>query len=118
MRLGIKLTGSPAVVNELHFRPHMARIWEIVLDEAPPMDDGICWCTCGVDSHTTGLHPPGDALDFRCNNIIASSLAERRETQDAWATVVQRRLGDDYDVVSEKHEKQERDHLHVEFDPD
>ena len=117
-RLGIKLAGSPAVVGAVHFLPVMARVWFTVLDEAPEMDDGIVWCTCGSDSHVTGFHPKGLALDFRGRNIDAISLEERRQRGQAWRNRVQARLGSEYDVLFEEHENPDRDHLHLEHDPD
>ena len=82
------------------------------------MADGIVWITSGTDSHSSGKHPTGDALDFRAKNIAAESLSARRELLMGWANGVQRRVGDDFDIVPETHSDSNRDHLHCEFDPD
>lgn len=118
-RLAIKSTGAhPAVVTAAHFKPHRARMIEVVLAEAPPMVAGIVTITCGSDSHATGKHPEDDAFDFRGKNIEGANLEARRAMGQAWAKRVADRLGSDYDVIFEEHEDSDRDHLHVEFDPD
>jgi hypothetical protein len=63
--------------------------------------------TSGVDgTHSAkSLHYQGLALDFRTRTV---PVAARQPLRDAIADA----LGSDFDVVLEK------DHLHVEFDPD
>ena len=60
--------------------------------------------TSGVDSHTTGLHPVGRALDLRTRDLAPGEAA-------AMVAELRRRLGRDYDVILES------DHIHMEFDP-
>jgi conjugal transfer mating pair stabilization protein TraG len=61
--------------------------------------------------HIGSLHPRGDALDFRGNNI---TIAQGQ----ALASVVRGRLGPDYDVVFEtSHADPDNNHLHAEYDP-
>lgn len=69
--------------------------------------------TSGRDrKHNDGsLHPEGNALDFRGNNL---TITEGR----ALAGTVQRQLGRDYDVAFETfRDNPANNHLHTEYDP-
>ena len=82
------------------------------------MVDDTVWITSGVDSHSTGLHPVGWALDYRSKNIMSQNLELRREQLKAWAARAQKRLGSDFDIIAEIHTDPNRDHIHGEFDPE
>ena len=61
--------------------------------------------------HVNSLHPSGDALDFRGNNLTLSQ-------GQSLASNVRGRLGPNYDVLFETSKKDPaNNHLHVEFDP-
>jgi conjugal transfer mating pair stabilization protein TraG len=56
------------------------------------------------------LHPSGNALDFRANNITPKQ-------GEQLSRLVKAQLGDDYDVVFERSKDGKNNHLHVEYDP-
>jgi conjugal transfer mating pair stabilization protein TraG len=56
------------------------------------------------------LHPSGNALDFRGNNI---SVAQG----EALADGTRRSLPPGYDVIFEQNRNPAKNHLHVEYDP-
>lgn len=113
-RLKIKET---AVLGARHFDPEMSVIFVAVLEKSPRMDGNVVVVTSGSDSHIVGLHPNFRALDFRCKNVKAENLVERRKVCEKWAGRVAQRLGTEYDVVFEKFENNsDADHLHVEYD--
>ena len=89
----------------------MVPIWVAMLEKAPAMVDDVVVVTGGADSHRTRLHPHFRALDIRISNIEAPNDGERWEEALAWGERMARRLGPDYDVVTED------DHIHVECDP-
>ncbi|UVO53788.1 conjugal transfer protein TraG N-terminal domain-containing protein [Sphingomonas sp. SUN039] len=68
--------------------------------------------TSGTDGHHMdgSLHPDGDALDFRGNNL---TITQGRALQDR----VRNALGRDYDVKFETFRDPSRNHLHIEYDP-
>lgn len=67
--------------------------------------------TIVITSGTDGKHMVGskhyteEALDFRTSNLTKSQISTFKQR-------IKARLGPDYDVVLEK------DHIHVEYDPD
>ena len=56
------------------------------------------------------LHPSGNALDFRANNITPKQ-------GEQLSRLVKAQLGDNYDVVFERSKDGKNNHLHVEYDP-
>lgn len=66
--------------------------------------------TSGTDSHDTGLHPLGLALDIRTKDI------DSRADKHAMVADVKAILGRDYDVIFES-EGLANEHLHIEYDP-
>ena len=70
--------------------------------------------TSGVDSHTTGLHPKGRALDFRTRDVVAFGLFTVSETVERIVQQMREQLGADFDVVNEHEAKV---HIHAEWDP-
>lgn len=56
------------------------------------------------------LHPSGNALDFRANNITPKQ-------GEQLSRLVKAQLGGDYDVVFERSKDGKNNHLHVEYDP-
>lgn len=117
-RVYIKPPPFGAVLDARHFRPEIARIIEVVSQEAPPMEsDDPVVITSGLDHHERGLHPQAKALDFRGHDIAGRNVEERRRIGSFWACRVQARLGADYDALWEEHRDPRRDHLHVEYDP-
>lgn len=116
MRLAIKTGPHGAHVDAAHLAPEMARAIEAALHHAPPMEDDAVTITSGRDSHVTGLHPKGRALDFRGRAIRGRDLAERRRRGRLWAARVGLDLGLRYDVLWEEYSDPNRDHLHVEYE--
>lgn len=66
--------------------------------------------TSGTDSHDSGFHPLGLALDFRTKDI------PNRSDKLAMIAEVKAILGRDYDVIFES-EGLDNEHLHIEYDP-
>jgi conjugal transfer mating pair stabilization protein TraG len=56
------------------------------------------------------LHPSGNALDFRANNITPKQ-------GEQLSRLVKAQLGDNYDVIFERSKDGKNNHLHVEYDP-
>lgn len=71
--------------------------------------------TSGVDSHTTGLHPKGRALDFRTRDVVpAPGSSSISETVARIVIRMQQNLGDEFDIINEHELKV---HIHAEWDP-
>lgn len=105
--------GRGAIIRSEHFEPEIARIFQVVAEEAPPLRHHELWVTEGYRMGE-GLHPECKALDFRVLNVIAPTPREKRQLIHEWAKRVSARLGSDYDVVV--HGEGENLHMHVEYD--
>lgn len=87
------------------------RIWEAAIKIERALwiaaPDVPCVITSRWDgTHMEGsLHYEGQALDFRTRDLTAGQI-------HIWVALVEESLGEHWDVLLEK------DHLHVEFDPD
>ena len=96
LKEGVSLIGvNPALV-----------IGAIVVADAYAELGADCVITSAVDGQhsATSLHYAGQALDFRTRDLTP-------EQQQELATIVQERLGQDFDVVLES------DHCHLELQP-
>lgn len=100
-----------------HFLPHMGRIVIAALDSAPITTDGNVWITEAYRQirETLDFHELVAAFDFRCRNIEATDIEARELSGRLWASRMQERLGDDYDVIA--HGVEDGFHIHAEFDP-
>jgi len=65
--------------------------------------------TSTTESHVTGLHPRGLAVDLRTRDLQPLQIS-------ALVIELRRALGTDYDVIDESRTSQP--HIHVEYDPD
>lgn len=103
LKEGVRLNGP-------HLYPEMTQITETARKTAPPTDDGKVWITSANDSKhgDASLHYKNLAFDIRIYNITGKVHHEA----ELWAERLAVALGPEYDVVLEK------DHLHIEFDPE
>lgn len=92
----------------------MALLLQVAEDVFASVGASITTITSGVDSHTTGLHPKGRALDFRTRDVQALLGESRNVVVERIVQEMQRRLGEDFDVINEH---VERLHIHAEWDP-
>jgi len=97
-------------INGPHLYPEMTQITEAARTTAPPTDDGKVWITSANDSRhgDESLHYKDRAFDIRIYNITGKVHYEAK----LWALRLALVLGEAYDVVKEK------DHIHIEFDPE
>lgn len=104
VKAGVRLSEAVAI----------ALLLRVAEDVFASVGASITTITSGVDSHTTGLHPKGRALDFRTRDILPTSTQSVAARAEAVVQEMQRRLGEDFDIINEHVEKQ---HIHAEWDP-
>jgi hypothetical protein len=102
-------------VNLTRTTTDMYPVFGAVVDAADRLNLPQAMVTSGSDGKhgmLTGstLHPSGNALDFRANNITPKQ-------GEQLSRLVKAQLGDDYDVVFERSKDGKNNHLHVEYDP-
>ena len=116
-----------------HFDPTIRRMIDIALEFRPCMIGDVVCITSAYESRDTGLHPEGEAFDFRVlstdpmlpGNVQAQSRDEALSIGRQWSTAISEALGDDYDVVYKKNSYINPDsgevvpfcHIHAEYDP-
>jgi hedgehog signaling domain-containing protein len=93
---GVDLALAPKIARAL---PAIDRVYRAIAGHEPTITSG-----CDGQHMTTSLHYAGLAVDVRTRDVAPDKIeALRRALADA--------LGDAYDVVVEK------DHIHIEYDP-
>ncbi len=116
-----------------HFDPIIRRMIDVALEVRPPMVDNVICITSACDSHSRGLHPQGEAFDFRvlssdptlAGNVEAPSRDEAIAIGRQWCISISDALGDDYDVIFEQDSYLNPEtgevvpfcHIHAEYDP-
>lgn len=96
-----------------NFYSHTQRILEVVEDTAKILfSEYIPTITALCDgNHMTGSkHYIGDAADIRTRDIPLLPDNTKITTISIWATMIQEKLGKDFDVIIHK------THIHAEFD--
>ena len=93
----------------------MYPVFSVVVNAADRLNLPQATVTSGSDGKhgtLTGstLHPSGNALDFRTNNIT-------QKHGQQLSRLVKAQLGNDYDVVFERSKDGRNNHLHIEYDP-
>ena len=89
------------IIDELHITASILKFPDPVI-------------TSGTDSHKTGLHTTGNAIDLRCN--AANGMNKTKCLQ--WVVTLASALGPNYDVMYEEFlANPGNSHIHIEYDP-